>query len=88
MTAPSHDIGFALALPALGLALGTERALGIAEAGQRPVVQDGREAVQEAGARLSHRRGPCSVERLGTVVPLKGFPALHGAGVTRNEHLQ
>lgn len=35
VTAPSHDIGFALALPTLGLALGAERALGIAEAGCR-----------------------------------------------------
>lgn len=28
------------------------------------------------------------MEGLGTVIPLKGLPALHGAGVTRNEHLQ
>lgn len=28
------------------------------------------------------------MERLSTAVPLKDLPALHGAGVTRNEHLQ
>lgn len=33
VAAPSHNIGFAPALPTLGLALGAERALGVAEAG-------------------------------------------------------
>lgn len=33
MAAPSHDVGLAAALPALGLALGAERALRVAEAG-------------------------------------------------------
>lgn len=33
MTAPSHDVGLAAALPTLGLALSAERALWVAEAG-------------------------------------------------------
>lgn len=33
VAAPSHDVGFALALPTLGPALGAERALGVTEAG-------------------------------------------------------